>query len=190
MSTEIPAVGNTTITHATIVRIDTGEEIYRISNIYAPITVGTEVFQPLGNFLGFSDIIDDISTSNTDLTLALSGVTEDSISLVLATPFKGSRVQLYRVFLNPNTGQVDSNQVYLRYDGYVTGFSIAENYGSDHTVSISCSSTHSLLERQQTGRHTRPTDQKRFYAGDISMDRIVSLNRTTFDFGWTPTPTA
>ena len=191
MSTPITAVENSLITHATIVRINTGTEIYRITNIYAPITYNSEVYLPLGNLLATSDILDDISASNADMTVSLSGIDQDAISLVLATPIKGSSVQVYRVFLDENSGQPLANQVYLRYDGYVTSFSINENWGTNdngQTVSIVCASTNSLLEKQTTGRYTKPTDQKRFYPGDISMDRIVSLNRTTFDFGWTPTP--
>jgi len=193
MSTSITAVNNNSITHATIVRIDTGSEIYRISNIYAPITYKTETYLPLGNLLSTSDIIDDISASNADMTISLSGIDSDAISLVLATPIKGSAVQVYRVFLDITTGQPLTNQIYLRYDGYVTAFSINDSWGSGdnaQTVGIVCSSTHSLLEQQNAGRHTRPSDQKRFYPGDTSMDRIVALNRTTFDFGWTPAATA
>lgn len=191
MSTPISAVENTTITHATIVRIDTGTEIYRVTNIYAPITYNNETYLPLGNLLATSDILDDISASNADMTISLSGIDQDAISLVLATPIKGSAVKVYRVFLDASSGQALPNQVYLRYDGYVTAFSINENWGSDNTqtVNITCASTNSLLEKQTTGRYTKPTDQKRYYPGDISMDRIVALNRTTFDFGWTPTPT-
>lgn len=191
MSTIITAVENTTITHATIVRIDTGTEIYRITNIYSPVTYNSETYLPLGNLLATSDILDDITASNADMTISLSGIDQDAISLVLATPIKGSAVQVYRVFLDSATGQPLPNQIYLRYDGYVTSFSINENLGSgddSQTVGIVCASTNSLLESQTTGRYTRPSDQKRFYPGDISMDRVVSLNRTTFDFGWTPTP--
>ena len=192
MSTLIPAVESTSITHATIVRIDTGTEIYRVTNIYAPITYNNETYLPLGNLLSTSDILDDISASNADMTISLSGIDQDAVSLVLATPIKGSAVQVYRVFLDASSGQPLPNQVYLRYDGYVTAFSINENWATgdnSQTVNITCASTHSLLEKQNTGRATKPTDQKRYYPGDISMDRIVALNRTTFDFGWTPTPT-
>ena len=191
MSTTITAVENTSITHATIVRIDTGTEVYRITNIYSPITYNNETYLPLGNLMATSDILDDISASNADMTISLSGIDQDAISLVLATPIKGSAVQVYRVFLDASSGQPLANQIYLRYDGYVTSFSINENWGSGdntQTVGIVCASTNSLLEKQITGRYTKPTDQKRFYPGDTSMDRIVALNRTTFDFGWTPTP--
>lgn len=189
MSTTIPAVNGNAITHAVLVRIDTGEEVYRISNIYTPITHQGETYLPLGNFIGVSDIIDDITASNADVSINLSGINEDAITLVLATPIKGSEVQIFRAFIDEDTGLPLSGQVYLRFKGYINNFSIGETYGmsdSSHTVSMSATSIHSLLEKKQTGRRTRPTDQKRFYPGDTSMDRIVSLNKTTFNFGWTP----
>jgi hypothetical protein len=39
------------------------------------------------------------------------------------------------------------------------------------------------LSKKISGRRTSSEDMKKFYPGDLSMDRVSSLARTNFNFG-------
>lgn len=191
MSTPISALDTEThISHAVFIDIQLGATTYYISSAYAPVTIGSNTYTELGAFLGMGEITDDLKTTNGDIVLNLSGIpsNQDYLNLILSTPIKGGNIIIRRGFFDPETNLPLPGQVYTRFTGIITNFTIDENndmFTGDSTISISisCASIHSLLENKICGQRTNPSDRRRFYPGDESFDRVPLLQNTAFDFG-------
>jgi hypothetical protein len=194
----LPATTGTAVKHCVLVKMTVNTGTYTIANTYGPITVGGTTYTGLGHFLGFAEIQDDLQATNNSLGMSLSGIPKDPgeaglgtwssyVSLILNTPLKGSRVQIYRAFINDDW-TISSDNVSLRYDGYVSNFTISDtedlqNRTESYTCLLNLSSVHAILEKQISGRRTNPTDQKALYTGDTSFDRVPGLINAQFDFG-------
>lgn len=216
MSTTIPALQSATISHALLIKIGVNGTNYFVANTYNPLTWNGDTYLGLGHFLGINDIQNDIRITNAQIALSLSGIPKDPselglgayssfVEFILSEKIKGSSVKIYRAFFDPNNRELYSNQVSLRFSGYISNFTVTDstdvNTRTDsYTVVVNCSSIHAVLERRIAGRRTNSTDQKSFYPTDIGMDRVVVISNTSFDFGkpvsssgnvgLLPTPTA
>lgn len=191
MTTSIPALNSTSIKHCLLIDIVVNETTYYLSNAYAPLTFNGNTYTQLGNFLGMSEIQDDLKATNNQINIQLTGIPTDDgspsyMNIALNSNLKGSRVKIYRAFFN--NGNYDPSQVYLRFDGYVSNFSLNENWDQDNkmtssTIGIQCANIHAILEKKYSGRRTNETDQQFWYPGDTGMYRVKSLADTQFDFG-------
>jgi len=191
MGTAIAAVDNEShISHAVFLDIQLGNVTYYVSSAYAPITIGFNTYTELGNFLTIGQISDDLKTTNGDITITLSGIPSEQnyLNLILNTQIKGGNVVIRRGFFDPETNLPRTGQIYTRFTGLITNFSIDEDNDvlsgqSTITVTLSCAGTNTLLENRICGQRTNPSDRKRFYPGNIDMDRVPLLQNTSFDFG-------
>lgn len=196
MSLYIPALNQPRIRHGILIRISVNGVVYRIANTYSPITYQGEVYQALGHFLGMNEIQDDIRTTNNLLRISLSGIPADTgepdtpsyIALVLQQNIKGSLVQVWRIFFDPDTNEFLEAQTSLRFSGYINNYTITDGLDeigmiNTRTVIVQCSNVNSIIERRIAGRRTNSTDQNFFYPGDTGMDRVLAISNTAFDFG-------
>lgn len=197
MSTSITAVQSTRINHGLLVRLDINSTIYRVANTYNPITWNGESYTALGHFLGISEIQEDLRATNNSLSVSLSGIPADVegqpnwIGLMLQEPIKGSRIKIYRAFFDPDTGELLSNQVFLRFSGYVSNFSISEGNSQGEkdsviNVTLQCANINAIIERRVSGRRTNPTD----FGTDTGMKEVVKISNRQFNFGQPFTATA
>jgi hypothetical protein len=192
MTTSIPALNSSSIKHCLLVDIVVNETTYYLSNAYAPLLYLGNTYTQLGNFLGMSEIQDDLRATNNAINLQLSGIPPDDgspnyMNIALNSNLKGSKVKIRRAFFD-GSGNYTPTQVYLRFDGYVSNFSLNENWDQDakttsNTISIQCANIHAILEKKYSGRRTNETDQQFWYPGDTGMYRVKSLTDTQFDFG-------
>lgn len=193
MTTVIAALTATNIKHCLLVDIQVNTTTYYISNAYAPIVFNGNTYTQLGHFMGISEIQDDLRITNNQIGIQLSGIPPDDgspnyMSVVLNSNIKGSRVQIYRAFFDVSTGNYVATQVYLRFSGYISNYSLSENWDQDNklvsnTIGIQCSSIHAIMEKKYTGRRTNDADQQRWFAGDTGMYRVKILADSQFDFG-------
>ena len=191
MTTSIPALNSTSIKHCLLVDIIVNTTTYYISNAYAPISYAGNTYTQLGNFMGMSEIQDDLKVTNNQISLQLTGIPTDDgspsyMSIALNSNLKGSKVKIRRAFFN--AGNYDPAQVYLRFDGYVSNFSLSENWDQDNkmssnTIGIQCSNIHAIMEKKYSGRRTNDTDEQFWYPGDTGMSYVKALADTQFDFG-------
>lgn len=191
MTTPIAAVTGTNIKHCLLIDITVNTNTYYISNAYGPVTYNGNTYTQLGHFLGMSEIQDDLKITNNQISLQLSGIPPDDnspnyMTLVLTSNIKGSRVQIYRAFFNQ--GNFDATQVYQRFNGYISNYSLNENWDQEskqtsNSIGIQCSSVHAILEKKYSGRRTNNTDQQYWFAGDTGMYRVKALADVSFDFG-------
>lgn len=195
----LPLTTSTQITHAVLIKLSVNTSTYTIANSYGPLTYQGTTYLGLGHFLSMAEIQDELQPTTSQLQITLSGVPKDVgeqglgiynsyIALVLDQKIKGSKVEIYRALFDPNTGEISSGSTSLRFSGYISNFTISdstdiESKTDSYTISVACSSILGILDRKITGRRTNGTDQKALYPTDVSMDRVVAISNTAFDFG-------
>jgi len=195
----LPLTTATQVTHAVLIKLSVNTSTYTISNAWGPLVWEGTTYLGLGHFLTLAEIQDELQPTTSQLQIGLSGIPKDIgeqglglynsyIALILDQKIKGSRVEIYRAFFDPQTGNIDSSSTSLRFSGYISNFTISdatdvESKTDAYTISVACSSILGILDRKITGRRTNGTDQKALYPTDVSMDRVVAIANTAFDFG-------
>ena len=176
---------------------------YHLSNLYTKISLpgdapGTsKEYTTMGSFLNITDMQNDLRATNNQLTVSLSGIptsddTPNFLNVVLNSKVKGSRIVISRIFfpngyISGSSAQL-ATQVYQRYNGYVSNYSLGENWDQENrlvsnTISLQCSNINAIIEKQYTGRRTNQGDQDKYFPGDTGFYRVKLLADTQFDFG-------
>jgi hypothetical protein len=189
MATTITPVQGTHISSCLLINLTLDATTYYISSAYKPVTYDSNTYTELGSLIQVSDIAEDVRTTNGDISVVLSGIPseQDYLSLILTSKIKGGEIKVFRGFYDNTTHELDTSQVYLRFSGIITNFSIGEEFvpGSEltNTVSVICASVNSLLETKISGQRTNPDDRKRIFTNDQVFDRVPELYNISFDFG-------
>lgn len=170
------------------IAIDTELTLYSLLQ-----AVGGATYPAVGTLLNISQMTNEIKSSQSDVTITLSGIPTQYMSDILSNPIKGSPVEIRRAFFNASTGEflnIPGNPV-LEFVGVVNNFSIDENWTDPATqtvtttISLVCSSTMSVLLNKVSGRRTNQSDQDYWFTGDLSMNRVSVISDAVFDFGGT-----
>lgn len=193
--TTIYAVTGSQINHAEFVRLTVGtaETEYTFCNAGAPITVDGITFSNLGALLQVGDVQRDIKATSDDMTIQLTGIDPASIALILSSDIKGSIVEVWRGFFDLNNQIITTptTQFFKRYQGIINSVSITEDFNSQArtrvaTCSIACASMRRVLENRISGVKTNQSNWQFLYSGDTSMNRVLEIANTYFDFGKPP----
>jgi hypothetical protein len=193
--TTIYAVNGPQIIHAEFVRLTVGtaETVYTFCNAAAPVTVDGITFANLGALLSVGDVQRDIKATSDDMTIQLTGIDPTNIGIILGNEIKGSLVEIWRGFLDSNNQIITSptTQFFKRYQGIINSVSITEDFNTQArtrvaTCSIACSSMRRILENRLSGVKTNQKSWQIFYPNDTSMNRVLEIANTYFDFGGTP----
>ena len=194
MSTTMTALDSPSIRHAEFIRLTMPSNVYTFCNAAAPISVDGMTFTNLGSLLQLSDIKRDIKANSSDLNISLTGVDGTNVSIVLSSDIKGSRIEVWRGFLDSDNHiiQTPTQQFFKRYQGIVSNYSITEDWNEQArsrvaTIGISCASFRTILENRVGGVRTTPKIWQVFYPGDASMNRVPAIAGSYFDFGGEPT---
>jgi len=195
MSSNIPPLQETQVKHGILMDITVNTTTYYVANTYGYIDWNGNRYAGLGHFLGLSEVQDDLKATNNSLSVSLSGLPNavgenepEYITTILNSNFKGSRVKIYRAFFNLQDNKLITDQVYLRFNGYISNYTIVDNVdvagkSATNTVVVNCSSINAILEKQISGRRTNSADAKKFYPTDIGFDEVVKISGRVFDFG-------
>jgi hypothetical protein len=196
--TTMNALGSASIRHAEFVKISIGTlgsptAVYTYCNAGGPITVSGTTYSNLGSLMSVGDVQRDIKATSDDMTIALTGLDPNNISLILSANIKGSIVEIWRGFLDSNNQIITTPtlQFFKRYQGIINNVSITENYNEQartriSTCSISCSSMRRILENRISGVKTNQVSWQSLYPNDTSMNRVAQIQSTFFDFGQPP----
>jgi hypothetical protein len=194
MSTTMTALDSSSIRYAEFIRLTLPSNTYTFCNAAAPITVNGITFTNLGSLLQISDIKRDVKANSSDLNISLTGVDGTNVAIVLSSDIKGSRIEIWRGFLDSNNQIITSptQQFFKRYQGIVSNYSITEDWNEQArtrvaTVGLSCASFRTILENRVGGVRTTPKIWQAFYPNDTSMNRVPSIAGSYFDFGGQPT---
>ena len=189
MATTITPVQQDHISSCLLIDLTLDSTTYYISSAYKPVTYNSNTYTELGSFLQVSDFQEDVRTTNGDISITLSGIPseQDYLSLILTTPIKGGNVVIRRGFYDTTTHELDTSEVYDRFTGVITNFTIQEDFTPASTltnsVTVTCASINTILENKVTGQRTNPDDRKRLFPSDAVFDRVPELYNISFDFG-------
>lgn len=196
MSTNIPPVQTNAIEHGILIDLTLDEDTYYISNCYKNVTHNGNEYLALAGFLNTSDIQNNISNANDEIQVSLSAIPPTYIAATIGQPIKGGEVNIYRAFFDYETQQVITGEVYRRFTGIISNFSVQEDIDTQgttpevtHTITIIASSIMGVLENKISGRRTNKQDFEIVWPelandpADPSMERVEALFNSSFDFG-------
>lgn len=193
MTTVMTALDSSSIRQAEFIRLTMPSNTYTFCNAASPITVDGITFTNLGSLLQLSDIKRDIKATSSDLSVSLTGVDGTNVAVVLGSDIKGSRIEVWRGFLDANNQIITTptQQFFKRYQGIVSNFSITEDFNEQMrirvaTVGLSCASFRTILENRVGGVRTTPKIWQVYYPNDTSMNRVPAIAGSYFDFGGQP----
>ena len=194
MTTSMLALNSNSVRVAEFVRLTLPSHTYTFCNAAGPIVVDGITFEGLGSLLGIADIQNDIKANSADLRISLNGIDPANIALILSADIKGSKIEVWRGFLN-SENQIETissqQQFFKRYQGIINNLAIEENFDDQArervaTCIVSSASMRIVLNNRQAGLKTNPQAWKVFYPNDTSMNRIPIIAETYFDFGRPP----
>jgi len=196
MSTNIPPVQTNAIEHGILIDLTLDEDTYYISNCYKNVTHNGNEYLALAGFLNTSDIQNNISNANDEIQVSLSAIPPTYIATTIGQPIKGGEVNIYRAFFDYETQEVITGEVYRRFTGIISNFSVQEDMDTQgttpevtHTITIIASSIMGVLENKISGRRTNKQDFEIEWPelandpADPSMERVETLFNSSFDFG-------
>lgn len=146
----------------------------------------------LGHLMGISQSNSELKSTSGEITITLSGIPNTSLYEIVNSRFKGSSVQIFRAYYNPNTGEEitvpGGGNTSTRFKGFINNYSLNEDYDpvaktASSTIVFTCSSAISVLQQRKSGRKTNQASQNKFFPNDVSMNRVSTLQNAYFDFG-------
>ena len=166
---------------------DTDEtKIVRLTNHYHDLTVDTKNYLATGEFLGFTEIANDLEVKDNSLDIQLSGVSSTFTSVMLGESVEGSLVSVFRGYYDESTGELVDDP-FLRWSGRVNNFAINDDYNFTEddaiAITVSCKSLLATMLTKQSGRFTSPQGFEKFNSTDRSMEFVPSLVTFNPKFG-------
>lgn len=167
------------------ITVDTYGDIL-FSNYFKEYTIGSDTYNSLGSIMGVTSPAVELSATNKQITITLSGLPTANRSIVQDYNIKGSPVTITRGFFDSTTGlllPVTGNPA-VRFKGIITNFAMQEDWDSNaqtssNTIQFDCASNLGLFRDKRGGRRTNPSD----FPTDLSFDRIPQLSQSNFNFG-------
>lgn len=166
-------------------------ETLLFSDHSSDFTLGGLTYTALGNLVGVSSSVGEISASDSSLTITLSGIPDSSINAVVKSNFLGSPVTIERGFFAQSGELIDEASTpnpIGRFTGFINNVGLEESWDVDdrlstNTIVIECSSTVALMAQKTSGRKTNSTSMKRHYPNDTSFDRVGAIANADTNFG-------
>jgi hypothetical protein len=162
---------------------------FLFSDRIVPYTLSGDSYVGLGKLLSVGSTASELRVSANEVTIAISGIPNTSIAEIVNSRIKGSKVTIKRVLFD-HTGTILSvtGNPLTRFIGFVNNLALEEEYDvenrqSSNTLLLACNSIVDVLENKIAGRKTNPASMKSFYSTDVSMDRVPTLENSSFDFG-------
>jgi hypothetical protein len=197
MSTIITAVDTErSVEHGVLIDLTLDGTTYYISNCYKNVTYAGNTYEALAGFLSVSEIQSNITNANDEIQVSLSAIPPEYIAATLGQPIKGGEVNIYRAFFDYRTQEVVTGEIYRRFTGIISNFSVQEDVdvasaepSVNHTITIIASSIMGVLENKISGRRTNKQDYQIVWpelgnsSTDPSMNRVEVLFNSSFDFG-------
>ena len=154
-------------------------------------TGGFVTFDPVGQFLKMTSVVESTKLKINTITITLSGVDTDAVSDVLQNDIINKRVIIHRTFFFNDEFRDDPN-TFMLFDGNIRSWGCSEG-PEESTISIQVS-THWANFEAQNGRFTNSTSQAntgRYNSSvDFSGDRGFEYASAMIqDIAWGPRTT-
>jgi len=149
--------------HLVEIHFDSPTGVQYLTDAFIPVVYNSNTYQPLGYFLGFSNIEETTDVQVSSLTLTLTGIDQVYIKHVLEETFVDRKVIIRKGFLSSTDDSLIANPIII-YQGNMNTPSITES-GDMSTVSIEVANQ--FIDFSKTpGRFTNSESQHLFYPDD------------------------
>lgn len=164
------------------------------------LSISGATYTGVGEFLSISDLEEASDISVKGLTLTLSGIPSDLISLALNTPYQGRELSMFfgvtdlqRVFLLQESGSFllletddriivgDDDAPAQMFRGFIDTMTIEEG-AETATIGVSVENRLIDLERVRVFRYTDQS-QKAIHPNDKGFEFVEDLQDKTFNWG-------
>ena len=190
MATTISAVTGNEIIHAVFISLELGGETHYLSTAERNHTINGNVYNGMFSLLSLGDLSEDFKATRAGINISINGIPdgeENYLAMFLTDKIKGGEVNIKRGFYNTTTGALDLAQVYDRFQGVISNYSVDEETGvmsgkATHTITLNCVPIDSILMNQMAGQFTNGASRRLFYPGDISFDRVQLITNKPLEF--------
>lgn len=153
----------------------------RITNAPMNITIDSNEYVSVGQFLGFSQIEEQRLFTTSEITVTLAGIPafetgESFLSQILQYDYVDKDIEIYRTFFDHDS-HIDS---FLMFKGRVDAPTIQDNPQDTTTVAATCSS-HWVDYERTNGMITNDNRQVALYSGDRAFQYA---NQIVKDITW------
>jgi hypothetical protein len=146
---------------------------------YGDLAWGGNTYVGVGTLGAISSVAEASEVSAKGITVTLSGIPSDMISLVLSDVRQGAVGKVHMGFLNSSGAVIDDP--ILMFEGKLDIPSIQE--GADtSSITLSYESRLIDLQRARESRYTNE-DQQRAFAGDLGCEYVASLQEFSVTWG-------
>lgn len=170
----------------------TGYATMRMSTHYKPYDIdesgSVQTYQNLGDLISISDSTSSIKANPEQITITLSGIPAENISIVVDQAIKGSSIEVRKLYMNGATYQAIGAPI-IKFKGIVENYNVTEEYPQDNatpascSVGLICSTLFDMYQNKRAGRRTNPVDEKLYFPLDLSMDRVPTVTGSNYNFG-------
>lgn len=171
--------------HLIEIRLDTadGGTVYMCDGSRA-VVFGGNTYLAMGHFLSYSGVSESADSKISTAALALSGVDQTMVSLVLTKQYIDRQLVIYKGFLDTTTDVLLVDPIAI-FNGRMDDPAIQEDPAAGScTVAISATDAFSDFTRL-IGRHTNPNDQATAgFASDRGLDLVAALAGQTTTLIW------
>lgn len=157
--------------------IDFDSGAIRLWNGYRDITIDGQTYIGSGNLLQISGIEESSEIAARGITMTLSGLSSEIISIALQENYQNRTAKVYLGAITSG-GDIQSYQV---FGGRLDVMNIEES-GDTAVISVTAENRLIDLERPRIRRYTSE-DQKSLYPGDLGLDYVNDLQDKTLDWG-------
>lgn len=157
-----------------------GNPVYAWTGV-GTITIDGNEYIGVANMLQISDVEETQDIAARGMTLTLSGIPSDLLSLALTEPYQGRICKVYLGFMTSWENPDASPDTMEIFSGYMDQMTIDEG-AETSMISVSVESRLIDLERPRNRRYTAE-NQKIRYSGDRAFDFVESLQDQRLAWG-------
>lgn len=161
-----------------LVKADLDSGVLALWSGIGTVSYGGQSYTGAGKLLGVSEIKETQNLEAVGISVTLSGIPSDLISIALTEPYQGRSLTVYFAVLD-TTGAIISAVVL--FSGELDIMEI-RNDGQSGTITVKCESDLILL-REAVNRFYTPEDQKARYSNDKGLDYIPTLQDKEITWG-------
>lgn len=174
------AVDAVTVRPAFFVFLDLASGPVRVWSGIGDYTLGGEVFSGVGTLGSISPIEEGKSVSARGISMSLSGIPSEIVSLALSEPYRNRPVAIWLVLFEADGSTLIADEVQI-FSGRIDTMTLADS-GETSTIALSAESRLIDLERPRELRFT-DQEQKRLFPGDRGLEYVAGLQGKDIPWG-------
>ena len=150
------------------------DQTVRTTDAYRNLVWGGNTYIGAGNLLNFDGIEESATLQVASARIQLTGVLQDSISLLLSHNYIDRRIVIYKAFISGAGVVVDPIPI---FDGRADSPIIEEDPSAGTCMVTLSAAQHWIDFERRPGRHTNDAEEQIWFPGDKGFEFVSSLNK-------------